>query len=234
MLLIIVPGGYIGPIFGGLEGDGRTASASNNIDNNRVFAGTAFSTTLEMNDCYYTDYIVRGNSSFNTSSSSWSSGAAVPLTTTYRLTGTSINYDMKQFQGVNKGIYTSDMVAMLTMFNNYDSSVKWETVNGEFSLKERLVAEIEETSSGIEINVTDSYAGGPYTYTWYINNNINDGLTGDTYSIPSPILTSRLIKVLVDDGEYFAVVEVFISREPLIEAELEANIWDETISTRIY
>lgn len=232
-----VTGGYIGPIFGGLEGTATATIPAGyenvNSTNNRIFAGTSISTNLEVNS-YYTDYIVRENDLFNSSNSSWAQGISVPLNATYRLAGTSAQYDMKFFQGINKGIYTDDMDEMLTMFNEYDNPVSFEYVNGEFALIDRLNANIEETQTGIQVNITDEYNAGPYTYTWYINNNLNVGLTGNTYSMPSTHMTNRLIKVVVNDGEYFSVAEVFISREELIDVEIEANIWDGTVSSRPY
>lgn len=194
--------GFIGPIFGAL------------INNTTYENFNTFSTiwngndagNLTANNMYYTNYSANGRTFTST---------VISGTSTQRLSNSSTN--IGYVQGVNKGSYTTDMNAILNMFNNNVTTdnkyVNWYYQNGEFTFKERLTSEVEETVEfTYEIMIDDPYNIGNYTYKWYKNGTEDTSIQGSTYTWTPNYLEDENIIVVISDGEYYTVTKFTIKK----------------------
>ena len=201
--------GFTGPIFGAL----RNNTAITSTGNFATLWNGNDAGSLTMTTGYYTNYTVRGTAFIETVTSGDS-------TSRYSTSSSNIGY----VQGVNKGIYTTDMNAMLTMFNNYagNNYVSWKYENGNFSFISRLTAKVEENPEHTySIQVKDNYSIGNYTYEWHVNGTLDSSITGDTYVAGPSFSSDRDILVLISDGSYYTVVEFNI---PKLYISIEFNI----------
>jgi len=209
--------GFIGPIFGTL----LTSSSYGTSQYNGMWNGNNYS-SLTTNS-YYTNYSVNGKSFTTSVTSGTASNAARYSTNT-----SNIGY----VQGVNKGIYTSDISNLLSDFNSRsDENITWEYVNGEFSLVPRLTATIEEVIDfNYEITVDDEYNVGNYTYKWYVNGELDETLTSNTTVIDNESFEEdKNIVVVISDGTYNTVVKYSIPRL-YIAIEFNVNKTTKTIT----
>lgn len=218
-------GGYIGPIFGSLVGDTTPVNpnnATNATIDDRIFSGNDISdgNNLTMTS-YYTGYTAKtATTTFNNSNSTHISGST-PNTTTYRIaTG---NSTMARFQGVNKGIYTTDMNAMLTMFNTNLSEeyVSWAFENGSFTFLHKHHTTIERNGTEITANIEDEYNIGSYSYSWYLNDELQSN-TEAVFSIPEIRFIDYNFKVITYDGSYYGTSE-FLIKKSTLELEIDVN-----------
>ena len=203
--------GLVGPIFGA----DRNTSGYNSTNNmNNIWNGDNRN-SYTMNS-YYTNYNVYGT----TFTSTVTSGTAGTSTQYRRSTSSS---DIGYVQGVNKGIYTSSVDNCLSMLNSSTQNVSWQYESGELALIPRITATAVETAENVySIEIDDPYNTGTYTYTWYINGQRDDTITGTT----SPTLTPNFdtgydVDVLVYDGTYYAIASYYI---PKLYIDIEFDI----------
>ncbi|MCL2860037.1 MAG: hypothetical protein FWF46_05690 [Oscillospiraceae bacterium] len=231
-------GGFIGPIFGSLIGNTAAVSptnpAANYTTDDTVFSGTSnvggAATNLTCTS-YYTSYVAKtGTPSFNSTASNCTSGAT-PLDTAHRITApaTAVSYDMSRYQGVNKGTYTSDMNSMLTMFNGNTGGgdyVSWQynLLSGGFTFKNRLTGTVKETNlDTYEAQITDNYNIGNYTYKWYLDGTLDNGVTGSTYTIDTIAAKGKGLDVVIGDGAYYTVVKGIINLDVSISFNINTS-----------
>ena len=194
--------GFIGPIFGGL------------INNTGYSTNGTFSTiwngndagNVSINNMYFTNYTANGRS-FTTSVTSGNSSQ--------RISNSSSN--IGYVQGVNKGIYTNDTNAILTIFNNNannnDKYLTWVYENGTFSFRERLTTEkIENPENTFNIEITDPYEIGEYIIRWYKDGVEDSSIQGTSYTVPAMRTEDENILVLTYDGEYYAITKFLIPK----------------------
>lgn len=201
--------GFIGPIFGTVRNN--TSLDTNNYAT--LWNGNDAGNGITMNS-YYMNYTANGTV-FTADVTSGNSTSRISNSTS------NIGY----VQGVNKGLYTNDKAGRLANFNNNAGGnyVSWKYENNDLSLIPRLSATAVEIQPNIhQIQVNDQYNIGNYTYTWYINGEIDSTITGDTS--PEQIPTFDIgyqVRVLVYDGTYYAVTEYEI---PKLYIDIEFNV----------
>lgn len=229
----ITNGGYIGPIFGSVVGDvsPKDLNLAPNISvNDGIFNGTGNIGGSSPNLTITSYYRVFTLNSMNFDVTTTNGITPDALTHRIAVTATDI---MACFQGINKGIYADDLEAMLTEFNNNlgGNHVSWILEGESFSFKPRHLTLINGTDNEITADIVDGYNVGSYTYTWYINNTLDVGTLGDTYTIPSPNTMNRLVEVITFDGTYYSVGKAFISRTMANEPNLQADIWNGAVAS---
>lgn len=197
--------GFIGPIFGAL------------INNTAFSESSTFGTiwngndagNVTMNNAYYSEFTA-GGTSFTQTVTSGNSTARKNNTTT----------NTGYVQGVNKGIYTTNMNEMLNMFNNNVSTdnkyLSWVYQDNTFSLKSRLLTTVDETEtdtgSDITINVSDPYNIGTYTYKWYKDGAEDTSIQGNVYHWNLNYENDENILVVTSDGTYYAASSFIIKK----------------------
>lgn len=217
--------GLIGPNYGAVVG----STSFTNVNNfptlwygfNTVNWSSGYDLTVNF---YYTNYTVNGvtfTSSETDGYSYWSSPTVSDNSRVSTYSG-----DIGYVQGVNRGIYANNMNDMVNTFNNTyygDSSyMTWVYENGEISLNPRFTSEVTESPAfNYQLNLTDSYNIGNYTYSWYINNNLDTTLTSNTYVTEASTTEDRNILVIMYDGQFYTVSKIFI---PKLYIAIEFNI----------
>lgn len=197
--------GFIGPIFGAL------------INNTAFSKSSTFGTiwngndagNVTMNNAYYSEFTA-GGTSFTQTVKSGNSTARKNNTTT----------NTGYVQGVNKGIYTTNMNEMLNMFNNNVSTdnkyLSWVYQDNTFSLKSRLLTTVDETEtdtgSDITINVSDPYNIGTYTYRWYKDDVEDTSVQGNVYHWKLNYENDENILVITSDGTYYATSKFIVKK----------------------
>ena len=204
----------IGPIFGVVR---AAATGTTDANRNDIWVGTNATPVPTINNMYYTGYTVNGR----TFTSDELSGAPAASTVS-RINATASNIGYTQ--GVNKGQYTNDMNARLSMFNTYattnNTRVGWEYSNGTFKLVERLTTTIEEDPAGTyNVEVLDNYNINNYTSVWYVDG-VNT-ITADTYSTSALYNDDIEIEVVTDDTYYYTVSKFTI---PKLAVQIRFNI----------
>ena len=194
--------GLIGPIFGALINN----SGYDDYNTYPTIWNGNNAGNVSINNMYFTNYTVNGRS-FTTSVTTGNS--------TQRISTSSSN--IGYVQGVNKGIYTNDMNAILTIFNNQANSnekyISWNYQNGEFSFKERLTTKkVENPKNTFNIEITDPYEIGEYILRWYKNGTEDTTIQGVSYTVPQMREEDENILVLTYDGEYYAVTKFIIPK----------------------
>ena len=211
--------GFIGPIFGALMN-----STSYNRRNN-------FATLWNGNDAgnlsmtsYYSGFSANGTT-FTTSITSGTSSSRL----------SSDSDDIGYVQGVNKGIYVSDISTRLTNFNNYAGNeyIKWKYKNGTFSFIKRFATSLDDTNLPIyKVIVDNEYSSGPYTYEWYLEGNLVEELENQN-QVEQELPDNEILHytVLVGDGEYYSILNFTIERL-YIEFNINENNNSVTASIR--
>ena len=194
--------GFIGPIFGALINN--TSYSSNNTFST-IWNGNDAG-NLTTNNLYYTNYSANGR----TFTASVTSG-----TSSQRLNNSSSN--IGYVQGVNKGSYTNNMNTVLNVFNNNVNSnnkyVNWNYENGTFSFKERLTTNLNENPEyTYNIEITDPYEVGQYTFRWYKNGNEDSSIQGATYVWQENEIEDENMVVVTFDGQYYAITKFTIPK----------------------
>lgn len=211
--------GFIGPIFGAVRKN--TGLGTSNYAT--LWNGNDAGTGITMNS-YYMNYTANGTR-FTADVTSGNS--------TYRRSNSTSN--IGYVQGVNKGLYTTEKYSRLENFNNNAGGnyVSWKYENGDLSLIPRLSATAIEIEESIyKIRVDDPYNIGNYTYTWYVNGEIDSSITGDTS--PKQVGTFDAgyeVRVLVYDGTYYTVVEYSV---PKLYIDIEFNVNKSSASATAY
>lgn len=198
--------GFTGPIFGAVRG-------STGIGNSRSFQ-TQFDTLWQGNDAgdltmesYYTAYSTNDRAFSDTVTSGTSSARVT--------TNINWNFDMGYVQGVNKGVYISSAQNMLSSFNEYvnnNETEKYLTWNynsdtNTYYFIPELTATVEKDSPRYIINVNDLASTGNYTYTWYIDGEIDSSITGNIATINSSWTEGHEVLVLISSGRSYVVLE---------------------------
>ena len=155
---------------------------------------------------YYTNYSANGRR-FTVSVTSGTSTQRISSSTT----------NIGSVQGVNKGSYTTNMNTVLNMFNNNVTTdnkyVSWNYQDGEFTFKERLTSNVNENPTyTYNIEITDPYDIGNYTYRWYKNGIEDTSIQGTSYTWTENYLEDENMIVVVYDGEYYTVAKFTIEK----------------------
>lgn len=196
--------GLVGPIFGAERVNTSYTSTTNM---NTIWNGDSRN-SLTMSS-YYMGYSVFGTS-FTSTVTSGNAGN----NTTYRRSKS--NSNIGYVQGINKGRYLNNKNTMLTNFNNnlQTGYISWKYEDDDLTIKPTLKASVVQiTSNTYQIQVEDEAEVGIYTYEWYINENLDTTITGDT----SPELVPTLdmgydVSVIVSDGARFTIVNFKIPK----------------------
>ena len=194
--------GFIGPIFGALINNTRY----NNFNRFSTIWNGNDAGNLTSNNMYYTNYSANGRR-FTASVTSGTSTQRISSSTT----------NIGSVQGVNKGSYTTNMNTVLNMFNNNVTTdnkyVSWNYQDGEFTFKERLTSNVNENPTyTYNIEITDPYDIGNYTYRWYKNGIEDTSIQGTSYTWTENYLEDENMIVAVYDGEYYTVAKFTIEK----------------------
>lgn len=210
--------GFIGPIFGYL----RNSTAYTSTYNFATLWNGNDAGNLTM-DSYFNSYSAKGTY-FTQSVTSGTSNQRRSNTTN------NIGY----VQGVNKGIYQSDISTMLSTFNNYAGSdyLKWKYTNGTFSFIKRFNTSIDDSNAPTYKVITDNQYSSNLTYKWYINDVIDESLTGDSITKEMSWESEYNIEVLVYDGKYYSVAAFAIPRLT-IEIEFDIDNNNDKVTARL-
>lgn len=196
---------FVGPIFGATVNDTSYTSTSN------------FNTLWEGNDAgnlsmesYYTSYSTN-NSIFTSTITS----GTTPNSTTYRRSTS--NSSIAYVQGVNKGTYlTSEELMNFNEYVTSDEYCKWTYSNSKYSFNKKLVADVEETDSGVfVVNVESQLQNPVYTYKWYVDGASKTSSETNTINIPHELTQDHTAVVLVSDGSNFTTVTLTVKRYTL-------------------
>lgn len=194
--------GYIGPIFAALINSTDYSSSSGFT---AVWNGNDAG-NLTADDIYYNSYTANGQS-FTQS--------VISGISTERISDTTTNDGY--IQGVNKGIYTTDMNTVLAMFNSNATQdnkyVNWIYEDNTFVFKERLSTRAEKTeASTYKIIVNDPYQVNNYTHRWYENGVENTTIQGDTKIYEANYTADINVVVLTYDGSYYSISNFIVKK----------------------
>ena len=196
--------GYIGPIFAGLINSTNYNSTGNyagiwNGNNAGNLTMTSYYSGFSANGTTFNSTVTSGTSNNRLSSSSTNIG---------------------RVQGVNKGIYIQDISSLLTNFNNYANSngyLIWNFSNGTYTFNKRFSTSVDDSNEPTYvILINNSYTSGPYTYTWYLDGEIQEDLTNQN-QITQEKTWDRSYEyvILISDGTYSAVERIYIPQYTL-------------------
>lgn len=114
--------------------------------------------------------------------------------------------------GVNKGIYTTELdTTILNMFNQNATNLglcTWTYENDTFSMTPGLDITITETSNALytfTISPQSCLQNPNYTYTWYINGEVDTTRTTNSSSFEPSFVNDRLVQIMVSDGTNVAL-----------------------------
>lgn len=197
--------GFIGPIFAALI---NRTSFTNTNNYGTLWNGND-SGNLTINS-YYTNFYANDNN-FTVNEQSGNSSSYVADDSSWWNQPEDIEYA----QGVNKGIYTNDESSMLSTFNaNAQGDIQWEYSGGSFSLRPRFEGSVDSSAEPTyRVIVNNSYSSGPYTYTWYLDDNIVTELQNQTQVTQEQAFDREyLYEVLIFDGEYYYALQFNIEK----------------------
>jgi len=209
---------FTGPIFGALINNTNYQSSENySVLWNGNDAGD-----LSLNNGYYNSYSSNGTNFDQTITEGIS---------TYRIS--SLTSNIGSVQGVNKGIYMSDISYMLTKFNDYNQNdIIWYFANNTYYLVPRISTTVEKDMPIYTVDVINNYKEEPYIYTWYINNQEDTSITGNVLRYKIDKEKDNNITVLTTDGEYYSVSEFVIPKLSLY-IEFTPNYTNNSVSAKI-
>lgn len=221
--------GFIGPIFGYLQG----TSSINSNNHDSMFAGTQLG--LLTISSYFNNLTIQSRK-FTSSQLEDS----VPVSTTYRISTSSSN--VGYVQGINKGIsLQAESITyqdMLEKFNTDQSitDIMWQYENGKFSFKQRLTVTINEIESlSYDAIVEDLYNIGNYTYTWYKSGDVQENFTESNFNIEKNLdnyLNDHTVALIVYDGSYYAM-DTVIAKKLTLSLELDYDEINNSLTGRI-
>lgn len=210
--------GFIGPIFGYLRNNTSYTSTRNfatlwNGNNAGNLTMESYYSSFSANGTYFTQSVTSG-------------------TSTQRISTNSNN--IGHVQGVNKGIYQSNISSMLTAFNNYTNTeyLTWEYSNGTFSFIKRFSTSIDDSNAPTYKVITYNQYSSNLTYKWYINDVIDESLTGDSITKEMSWESEYNIEALVYDGKYYSVAAFTIPRLT-IEIEFDIDNNNDKVTARL-
>lgn len=214
--------GLVGPIFGA---DRNTTGYNSTTNMNNIWNGDNRN-SYTMNS-YYNNYNVYGTT-FTSSVTSGNAGT----NTQYRRNTNSSN--IGYVQGVNKGIYTNSINSRLDTFNQSNQNVSWKYESNELALIPRISATAVETAENVyTIEIDDPYNTGTYTYTWYINGQKDDTITGNTGpTLPPNFDTGYDVDVVVYDGTYYAIASYYVPKL-YIDIEFDINKSNDSVTASL-
>jgi len=197
----------MGPIFGG--------ETSRDYDLVQDIATMSFIWEGDPNltmTSYYNNYNVKGRNFTSTKIS-----GATENNSNYRIETNQYSYGY--LAGVNKGIYTNELsTTILNMFNTNATNLglsKWTYSNGTYNLQQGLDLTVTENSSDLytfTITPQSTIQNATYSYKWYINDNLDNSITTNSYSFKPSFSTSRKIQVLVSDGTYVSLAQFTLEK----------------------
>lgn len=214
--------GYIGPIFAALI---NNTSYSSSSGFQAIWNGNDAG-NLTTNNAYYTNYSAAGTTFTQTVTSGSS---------TARKSNSSNN--VGYVQGVNKGSYTTDMSAILDIFNeNITTSNKyltWLYENNVFTFKERLTTtKTEPAQFTYKIIVNDPYQIGNYDMTWYKNGIEDTSIQGNTYVWTPNYEQDEDMVVITNDGNYYAITK-FVIKKIHVDIVFDVNKNDNSVTATL-
>lgn len=212
--------GFIGPIFGGLI----ASTAYDKTNNYATIWNGNDAGNLTMNS-YYSSFSANGTS-FNATVTSGNS--------TNRLSSSSSS--IGRVQGVNKGIYTSNIQNLLTNFNNNAGNeyIKWKYENGTFSFNTRFNLTLDKSNKPTYVvNIENIYSQGPYTFEWYLEGNLVTELQNkNQVTQENSWERDYNYTVLVGDGTYYSVLNFTVKRYSLY-LEFDINESNNSVTARL-
>ena len=216
--------GFTGPIFGTVRGNtglGNQNSYENQFDT--LWQGNdAGNLTMES---YYTSYSTEGRA-FTNNIASGNSSARITTSIYW-------DFDIGYVQGVNKGLYTNNSQNMLSNFNEYVTNnstsnyLNWhyDTNTKSFYFTPELTATLKKDIPQYIINVRDIASIGNYTYSWYIDNNLDSSISGNVATIPSSWTEEHKVSVLVSNGRSYTMVNFDV---PKLEIHISFEMNNQT------
>ena len=215
---------FTGPIFGYVR-DNTGIGSSNSYT-------TQFNTLWQGNDAgnltmssYYTSYSTN-NRAFSANQQSGTSSSRITTNINRRF---SIGY----VQGVNKGLYTSNTSDRLSSFNNYvtnnpsENYLQWhyDSSSAAYYFTPELSATVEKDSPRYIITVNDLAQTGNYTYNWYIDNSLDQSITGNIATIESSWTEGHTVDVLISNGRSYAIISFDV---PKLEIHISFEMNNQT------
>lgn len=143
---------------------------------------------------------------------------------------------MGYVQGVNKGIYVSNVSTRLSAFNTYaqnNSYSAWRYQNGTFSLIADLELQLDDSNKpNYTVNILNYDTNKTYTYKWYINDTLDNTITGNTITKQQDENIDFNIFVLVSDGSNIAALS-FVVPKYKIEISFNVNNSNATVTATL-
>ena len=211
--------GFVGPIFAALVGNTDYSTASGFA---KIWNGNDAGGKLKANNIYYSNFSINGRT-FNQTVEKGNS--------TVRINSNQNN--IGSVQGINKGIYTTDMNLVLNTFNGNvnqnNKYVNWNYINNTFTFKERLTTTVDENPNfQFNIIVNDPYNINNYTYTWYKDGVIDNSISGNAYMWTPNYEKNEDMVVITYDGNYYSIVKFLIKK---ISVDIVFDI--DTVNNRV-
>lgn len=209
---------FTGPIFGALINN----TSYNSSENYWTLWNGNDAGNLKLNNGYYSSYVSNA-ASFNQTITEGIS--------TYRINNSTSN--IGSVQGVNKGIYMSDISQMLNIFNDYsENDIKWSYINGTYSLVPRISTNVQKDMPIYTVNVINNYVEGPYTYHWYVNDVEDTNVTGNTLRYKIDKENDSNITVLTTDGTYYSISDFIVPKLSLY-FEFTPNYTNDSVKAKV-
>ena len=219
---------FVGPIQAFLKG--RSASVSHN--SNAKYNFDSFWNLLgsyqyydQTASSYYYDYSV-GTRSFTSTVTSGS----ISNSTTYRVSSSQQSDDLTFTEGVNKGIYTNTYSSRLDSLNTNATNsnlVSWQFKNNNYYLVVPFTLDLDDSNAPTYKAIPSE--DGNYTYTWLINNVVQNNTT-DTITVVSSWEEEYDTIAIATNGTYFAAVGVYV---PKLEVHFVFTRTDTSITATI-
>ncbi|MGN1384559.1 MAG: beta strand repeat-containing protein [Clostridia bacterium] len=202
----ITSNGFTGPIFGYLKGSTSYTTSTN------------FPILWNGNDIqkltmtsYYNSYSVNGTG-FTSTETAGDSSSSVDTDKT----------KVQYVQGVNKGIYVKDISTLTGGMTEIDKGIGWKYESGTYVLTKRFNNELIDDTTAPTYKVNVENTNTPLTYTWYVNDVLQSGVTENSITQNASWDEGYNIDVVIkDSGNYYDVINLEISQ---ITLDIEFNI----------
>ena len=215
--------GFIGPIFGALTGNTQVINSS---EYSKYWNGYDAGKNIVAKNIFYSNFSANGKNFVQSVEKGESQ---------IYING---NKDgIEKVQGINKGIYTSNMNDVLNIFNGYvnpnNKLVEWIYQNDTFIFKEKLTTKIDENPAFVfNVNINDPYNTNNYTYKWFINEVEDATISGNKYNWTPNYENDEDIKVITFDGSYFAMNNFKIKRLS-VDIVFDINKQNKSVTARL-
>ncbi len=213
----ITSNGFAGPIFGYLKNSTSYTTTTN------------YSTLWNGNDAeglsmtsYYNSYSVNGTS-FISSETDGNSSSAISTDKT----------KIQSVQGVNKGIYIKNIEDLTGGTTEVDKGIRWKYENGTYVLTKRYNNEIVDDTNAPTYKVSVDNTNTPIAYTWYVNDILQKGVTGNSITQNASWDEGYNIDVIIkDSGNYYDVVNLEIPKITL-DISFNKNTTNNTVTASL-